>query len=165
MRYDFGNLNDSAMSRRCALHGVRAAERPRAPKSQRTASVPEPTCHEFESRSSSQTSLGIPMPRFSKKAISSRRNGAKSKAVLALTEEQHSFFESAPALTLSAPERFWVERGSSARKMHLLAHTSWQFVVAHFDSVGRCRSTGCSSGAGSPRPQNSSRALRQSPCK
>ena len=61
------------------------------------------------------------MPRFSKKAISSRRNGAKSKAVLALTEEQHTFFESAPALTLSAPERFWVERGSSARKMHLLA--------------------------------------------
>ena len=115
--------------------GCEAAERPRAPKPQRTASVPEPTCHEFESRSSSQTFLGIPMPRFSKRAISSRRNGAKSKAVLALTEEQHTFFESAPALTLSAPERFWVERGSSARKMHLLAHTSWQYVVAHFDSV------------------------------
>ena len=75
------------------------------------------------------------MGRLSKAALRSRRNGAKAKAVVTLTEEQHTFFESAPALTLSAPERFWVERGSSARKMHLLAHTSWQFVVAHFDSV------------------------------
>ena len=75
------------------------------------------------------------MGRRSKKAQRSRLNGAKSKAVLALTVEHHTFFESAPALTLSAPRRFWVERGSSARKMHLLAHTSWQYVVAHFDSV------------------------------
>ena len=36
--------------------------------------------------------------------------------------------------------------------------------LTHVVRVGRCRSTGCSSGAGSPRPQNSSRALRQSPC-
>ena len=75
------------------------------------------------------------MGRRSKKAQRSRLNGAKSKAVLGLTVEHHTFFESAPALTLSAPRRIWVERGSSARKMHLLAHTSWQYVVAHFDSV------------------------------
>ena len=42
------------------------------------------------------------MGRLSKAALRSRRNGAKAKAVVTLTEEQHTFFESAPALVSTA---------------------------------------------------------------
>ena len=75
------------------------------------------------------------MPKPKKHIKASRLNGAEAAAVVAVSDEVREAYQQASPLTLSAPIRFTVGRGASARQMRTLAHKSWQYVCRHFGDV------------------------------
>ena len=61
--------------------------------------------------------------------------GMHASHVVAVSDEVREAYQKASPLTLSAPIRFTVGRGASAREMRTLAHKAWQYVCQHFSDV------------------------------
>ena len=78
-------------------------------------------------------------PRPPKHVTKARENGSKAATTHTVTMKEKIIFETSEPLTLVAPKRLKVDRGTSPSNMKVKARVAWRYVMQHFIDVPRRR--------------------------
>ena len=74
-------------------------------------------------------------PRPPKHVTKARENGSKAATTHTVTMKEKIIFETSEPLTLVAPKRLKVDRGTSPSNMKVKARVAWRYVMQHFIDV------------------------------